>query len=392
MARRLAAALICCACLAASTGSAAPVDPNTLRGVGINYFDVFSRLLKNPDPAGMESGLDELARRKIHFIRFMCGAFWPSEWALYREDRAEWFRRMDLVFRAAEARGIGLVPSLCWFSACVPDLMDEPRNQWGNPDSKTIAFMRDYVTEVVARYKDSPALWAWEFGNEYSLEADLPNAAEHRPWVNVPLGTRPARGPEDDVTHDMVVTACREFAKAVRAVDPVHPVTTGHSLPRPTAEHFRRGETGQDSPEELVKNLLDATPDPMNLISVHVYPFDQQRRFGQEHTSYEEILRLCLEAARRAGKGLFIGEFGAPDTEKDGGPETARKEFLAQLAAIEKTGVPLAALWVYDFPWQESFINISPANHRAWMLDELEAANARMREAGPAVDTGASNK
>lgn len=392
MARRLAATLLCCACLAASTGSAAPVDPNTLRGVGINYFDVFSRLLKNPDPAGIESGLDELARRKIPFIRFMCGAFWPSEWTLYREDRAEWFRRMDLVFRAAEARGIGLVPSLCWFSACVPDLMDEPRSAWGDPESKTIAFMRDYVTGVVTRYKDSPALWAWEFGNEYSLEADLPNAAEHRPWVNVPLGTRPARGPEDDMTHDMIVTACREFAKAVRAVDPVHPVTTGHSLPRPTAEHFRRGETGQDSPEELVKNLLDATPDPNNLISVHVYPFDQQRRFGQEHTSYEEILRLCMDAARQSGKGLFIGEFGAPDTEKDGGPEAARKEFLAQLAAIEKTGVTLAALWVYDFPWQESFVNISPANHRAWMLDELEAANARMREDGPAVDTGSAVK
>jgi endo-1,4-beta-mannosidase len=35
--------------------------------------------------------------------------------------------------------------------------------------------MRAYVRDVVERYKDSPAVWGWEFGNEYNIPTDLPD-------------------------------------------------------------------------------------------------------------------------------------------------------------------------------------------------------------------------
>ena len=69
---------------------------------------------------------------------------------------------------------MSIVPSFFWHTACLPDLVGEPRNQWGNPDSKTIAFMRQYTRDVVSRYANSPAIWIWEFGNEYDLAADCP--------------------------------------------------------------------------------------------------------------------------------------------------------------------------------------------------------------------------
>ena len=78
----------------------------------------------------------------------------------------------------AEENGLGLLPSLFWLTATATDLVDEPRDQWGNPDSRTHAFMRGYVRDVVRRFADSPAIWGWEFGNEYNLDADLPNASE----------------------------------------------------------------------------------------------------------------------------------------------------------------------------------------------------------------------
>jgi len=34
-------------------------------------------------------------------------------------------------------------------------------DQWANPKSKTQTWMRQFVREVVTRYHDHPAIWAW---------------------------------------------------------------------------------------------------------------------------------------------------------------------------------------------------------------------------------------
>ena len=65
------------------------------------------------------------------------------------------------VVRVAEKHQLGLIPSLFWHQATVSDLVNEPLDQWGNPSSRTIEFMRGYTREVVTRLKDSPAIWAW---------------------------------------------------------------------------------------------------------------------------------------------------------------------------------------------------------------------------------------
>jgi hypothetical protein len=356
-------------------------DGKPYRGIGINYFSAFTRTVANPEDTSYREGFEELAKRGIPFVRFSGCGFWPTNWKLYREDKEKYFRLFDGVVKCAEEKGVGLIPSLFWHLPCVPDLVDESCGQWGNPNSKTIAFMRTYTAEVVQRYKDSPAIWVWELGNEFSLAADLPNAADHRPPVYPNLGTRAARSAADDMTHDMIVTACRLFAEEVRKYDKQRPITTGHSLPRASAHHQRAEKSWTaDSKDELQANLIDVTPDSMDLISIHVYPMDGKGRFNQEKTSYEELLTLCMQAAAKTGKALFVGEFGASDTEKDGGPETARKANMEMIAAIEKTRVPLAALWVFDLSDQDSFINVSPTNHRAYLLDELRKANQRLRE------------
>jgi hypothetical protein len=213
-------------------------DGRAWRGIGINYFSALNRLIEHGDDVSSFAGLAMLAKHKIPFIRFACCGFWPKDWNLYRNNKEEYFRRMDRFVGEARKRNIGLIPSLFWYNGCIPDVVGEPRNQWGNPKSKTIAFMRQYVNEVVGRYLHERTIWAWELGNEYSLGADLPNVAEHRPPVQLDLGTAASRSAEDDLTHDMVVTACAEFGRAVRALDSTRPITTGHSLPRRAAEHL----------------------------------------------------------------------------------------------------------------------------------------------------------
>ncbi|MBI4556357.1 MAG: cellulase family glycosylhydrolase [Candidatus Hydrogenedentes bacterium] len=349
------------------------------RAIGINYFSAFSRRLQNPDDTSYRQGFADLAKRGISFVRFMACGYWPVDWKLYQSNKEAYFKLLDDVVRAAEETGIGLIPSLFWYPAGISDLVREPRNQWGNPSSKTLAFMRQYTQEMVERYKDSSAIWVWEFGNEFSLDADL-YSPEHRPPIVPDLGTATSRSDADDLTHEMVVTAYREFAKEVRKYDPSRLVTTGASLPRPSAEHLRRERKWiADSEKEFSRNLVDITPDPMNMTSVHIYPMDRQGRFDPKDTPYDQIVRLCMETTERNGKALFVGEFGAADKPEDGGPERARREFLAQLTALERGEVPLAALWVYDLEQQEDFINITPTNHRKYMLEALMHANRRIQ-------------
>ncbi|MBM3290785.1 MAG: glycoside hydrolase family 5 protein, partial [Candidatus Hydrogenedentes bacterium] len=298
---------------------------------------------------------------------------------LYAENRDEYFARLNAVVKCAEENGVGLVPSLFWHNACLPDLVGEPRNQWGNPESRTIAFMREYTREVVSRYVQSPAIWMWEFGNEYDLAVDLPNAADHRPGVNVNAGTPPSRSEADDLRFDMAAVAFREFAATVRAIDPHRPITTGNSLPRPASYHQRAElKWTADTREQFVEQLIAFNPDPCNTLSVHIYPPDHEKRFSQSTTSYDEILALCMDASRTSGKPLFVGEWGARDDAEGPARDAARRDNFELITAIDRNNVPLAALWVYDFPEQDSFANVTSANGRKYLLKAVELANHRI--------------
>jgi len=130
------------------------------RGIGVNYFDAFSRTLHNPNDTSYQEGFNELSQLKIPFVRMTGGGFWPKDWKLYFDDKTKYFDLMDNVVKSAEENEVGLIISLFWHSPTVPDLVGEPRDQWGNPQSKTMEFMRNYVHEVVVRYKDSPAIYS----------------------------------------------------------------------------------------------------------------------------------------------------------------------------------------------------------------------------------------
>lgn len=351
------------------------------RGVGINYFDAFRRRILDSTDTSYREGFEELAAYGIPFIRFACGGFWANEWKLYLEDRDAWFAALDDVVESASKNGIGLIPSVFWWYAGVPDLVGEPVDQLGNPESKTIAFIRQYTEDLVSRYKDHPAFWAWEFGNEYNLAVDLPNAMDHLPFISPERGTPEKRTERDTLTTAQMLEAMRAFGETVREIDPHRPVTSGHAILRPSQLHQRTdGSWDRDSMEQHKEEWLHHHPDPYNLISTHLYPEARQGYFDLDDCPYEKHLELTLEAAASVGKAVFVGEFGAGTDEKNKDLEKVRTEFFAQMDAIEKSGVPLAALWVYDFDWQDKTYNITSSNHRSYQLEALRDLNRRMRK------------
>jgi hypothetical protein len=333
------------------------------RGIGVNYFDCFVRTLNDGNDTSYDKGFATLSSQGIPFARFCCSGYWPSDMRLYQSDRGEYFRRLDGVVRSAEKHGVGLIPSLFWYFACVPDLVGEPMDQWANPRGKTQAYMRDYVHDVVTRYRDRPTIWAWEFGNEYSLEASLPNAKEHRPAVHPTLGTPDHRSERDELTFEVVRTAFVAFAKEVRKHDPVRIVFTGDSFPRMAAWHLKNGGTWErDTPEQFSEMLDYLTPDPFNGLSAHVYKVDDRTRLTQ-----------AMIVSRKLNKPLFVGEFGVPGDA----PEQAI-DFQQHLKAILDQQIPLSALWVFDFTNQPEF-SVNETNSRNWQLESIAEANRTIR-------------
>jgi hypothetical protein len=335
------------------------------RGIGVNYYDAFTRTLGQAVNTNYEAGFRELAARKIPFARFSAGGYWPQDWRLYQTNRPEYFARLDGVVQSAGRHGIGLIPSLFWQMSTVPDLVGEPCNRWGDTNSRTIAFMREYTRELVTRYAASPVIWGWEFGNEYNLAADLPNASEHRPLVTPALGTPTHRTTEDDLTHTAMRVALREFALEVRKHDPQRIIISGNAFPRVSAWHQAQEKSWQaDTREQFAIVLAADNPSPINTLCVRGY--DLTTDIGR--------LDQAMRVAQATKKPLFVGEFGVPGAAT----EEEKANFAAILSAIETNRIPLSALWVFDFDGQAKDWNVNASNSRNWQLNAIQQVNERM--------------
>ena len=102
------------------------LNGNPYRGVGVNYYDAFARLLGDGKIRDIEAGFRVLKSNQIPFIRFSAGGYWPVDWGLYQTNRPEYFARLDALVKLAEREGIGLIPSLFWHQPAIPDLVGEP--------------------------------------------------------------------------------------------------------------------------------------------------------------------------------------------------------------------------------------------------------------------------
>ena len=335
-------------------------------GVGVNYFDLFGRLLANPTNISSLTGLERLAKAGVPFVRFNGGGFSPKDWQRYLDRKEEYFAGYDRVVRTAEKAGIGLIPSVFWNSN-LQKLVGEHREAWGRPESRTIALMRQYVADLVGRYKDSPAIWAWELGNEWNLSADLPNAAEFR---------KPGEDERDDLKSGQMAVAICEFAAAIRAIDKHRPIISGHSHPRASAWHnTAENSWKQDSREQWREIVLRDNTTALDTIGIHIYADTEASEVcGKWTAGWSDYLGGLRALADEKKLPIFIGEFGLAEGGKRT-REQVRSRFDDILTAMNNARVDLAAVWVFDLPGQDKSWNITFENDRSYMLDLVVAVN-----------------
>ncbi len=339
-----------------------------LRAVGINYYDLFTRIAAKPEDTSSLQGLETLASLGMPFVRFNAGGYSGKDWERYRADPEVHFATMDKVVREAERLGIGLIPSVFWHST-LNEAVGERRQSWGDPASETLAQMRDYTRRLVSRYKDSTAIWAWEFGNEWNLKMDLPNAAELR---------KPGQDERDDLTSEQVLLALREFSAVVRNIDPSRPLITGHSHPRAAAWHNTHEKSWKpDTREQWREIMLRDNAGGYDTLGIHIYADKEvNAECGRWAAGWMNFLAALRELAVETQRPIFIGEFGLGDGGEHA-PEEVRRRFKEVMDAMEQNDVDLAAVWVFDLKNQTGSWNITPDNERAYMLEDIVEANRR---------------
>ena len=338
-------------------------DGQVYRGVGANYFDLFRRVMREPTNTTSLAGLEQLSKAGIPFVRF-AGPYSAQEWKLYVENKEEYLKRLDIVFRKAEEVKMGLIPSFFW-TLTLCETVNEPRDQWGNPQSKTAALMREYVKDVCTRYGKSPALWAYEFGNEMNLSADLPNAAQFRPKNGCE---------KDDVTSKILVSMLSNFAKEVRKYDPTRAIISGNSHSRASAWNNTASKSWKsDTLEQAKEILLRDNPAPLDTMGIHIYgdhtPEKELGNWVQNRLAYFKWLRGLADDVKRP---IFIGEYGCAIQES---PEKNRETYEALLKEMTEANIDMAAFWVYDLPSQNKDWNVTFENSRAYMIPLAAEAN-----------------
>ena len=335
-------------------------------GIGANYDTLFGRLLQNKDDPSSLENLARPAKSGIPFVRFRACGFWPRNAQLYLNDKPEYFRRMDQVVKCAETNHIGLIPSLFWHLGTVAELMGEEPSRLGDPDSKSIAYIKQYTTEMVQRYNGSPAIWGWEFGNEANLGVDLPR----RSGREAPAEDR-SEAPPVRLATAQLRNAYMAFARAVRRIDPWRTIDSGTSIPRPAGWHNAHGRPRQrDSAVQSYSILLEQNPDPIDLLSVHVYARSQKLSpYGPEKVS--DFVGRYSRFAAKSGKPLFMGEFPVRD----------RREASDYINAIVDNRVPLSAFWTFDNPQQENTLSVTFENERSFVIALAAKANESLRQA-----------
>jgi hypothetical protein len=222
-----------------------------------------------------------------------------------------------------------------------------------------------FAATLVQRYRASPTVFAWEIGNEHNLITDLDCSGQT--WGCAPqLGTPAARTSADSSSSRDYLSFQSSIVAVIRQHDALRrPISSGHSLPRPSAHHlmqaFPRADWTADTLDQVSFHQFPACLLPhaasqfhtmlvlmagaCDWVSVHFYA-DDVSRFG--FTGAQLLQNACV-ACNATGMSLYVGEFGDDKSKGAGAPVTeAVLEFLAEpkCSALARP----ATVWV----WGES--------------------------------------
>jgi hypothetical protein len=332
-------------------------------GIGLNKFDLFLQYL------GQASGGDgspayravtrAMAKKAIgdaknigvSYLRVSVMGYFPIAYGdkgsldFWRSDEPAYWKVMDQMMADLDAAGIQLIPVFVWNKVQLPALAHETiADLLTNKDSKSYQLLTTYTAEFISRYKSRPTVLFYELTNELNLGSDI-DIIER---CKKEFAFKRCEPIANYSTAQMIEFTSR-FSALIRNLDSSRLISSGFSVPRPAAEGLRHkpewvtGDVGRpaDDTRDFEKNLL-AIHKNIDIVSVHLYPLRGKPRFGEDEIV---LLQRLKQITDKAGKKLFVGEFGGPN-----GAEVGNDSFMDKMIAkIEALDVLYSAPWGWEF-------------------------------------------
>lgn len=328
------------------------LNDNYFKTMGVNGFRFLSdelTLFKGASgaSAGYQAGDYEkrfklLKDNNISFARIPFGSWGDIAYDVFdmSEDHHEYFAIADKIVRAAEKYNIGIIIDFFWLHTRVPTRNGEYFADLANPNSKTFQYQVKFVNAIINRYKNSPAIWGYEIGNEYNLNMDYYDAGTDNP--------------KKYITTNELGEYYKNISNKISEADSTRLITTGDSMIRKEAyslyqvtkdiyysnhKAWSAGSKGTsfttfDDYKSMIKKLNGGS---INTISLHFYEQDSFKPSGLGGT-----IDVYMEQAKKKNQAVYLGEFGGGFTSES----DAREKFDKEMASIQKRGLQLSSPWL----------------------------------------------
>lgn len=341
--------------------------------------------------------LEQMAAAKLPFARVF-GTPWGAEQImLWRTAKSEYWANVTKVVHKANAIGVRLhmsiTPTLPQFAIAAG--CGSTRELITNEDSSGCrGVLKEYVQEMVGRFKDDATILSWGMGNELNLRADG-------------CSYNKSRGEYFTTTEMMAFSTL--YVSWVKELDPTRPIGSDMGQPRTRAKHLAALKGGgaacvnahnpngdcevncsavpRDSLEDF-KAITKILSEPFDYVSVHDYgcypPFAEFSFCNGDNTSTAP-LQAAKEVADEMGKPLFVGEFGSPECNIPGGPGWSSEECLAfprkLLDYQVQSGIQLSNAWTWCQRKGDGFC-INDGKGSETILSLLQAADKKLNSRG----------
>lgn len=363
-------------------------------GFGVNYFGAFSHYEDGylPDPQTFKDGFAGMAEHNIPFVRIALG-YYSSFYDRYDQDPQGTLNKIREVLDAAEARHVGVVLSLFWHDAALAEHVGEKRADMGEGESRTLAYAKEFTATIVKEFADHRALWGWEIGNEYNLDADL---CDRNLQGFLPGGfTFDNPSGRDYFTSDETAFFFEAVAATIRKYDGYRMISNGCSEMRTCAwnmhkatmrlkkDHLWDINWSQDTRTDFERIVSLYTPDSVDTVSFHFqsgssgaaepsYTLSYPVFAGEEALTVPGFLDAYVQAAKSAGKALYLGEFG--DFRDMESAEDCPEMFRTLCGWVSDAGIQIASLW--------QFQDYTDSGVGGEKLDILSEINTALKESG----------
>lgn len=282
--------------------------------ISFNKFDLFWQMRAaefkqggfGSDPAATA----ENALQNFHQLGFKTIRVVIDESREYRDPatRDRFIAVVDRLLDLCDKYDVRVVASLNLTHKHYSDLSGESFAEYvANPQTKSRAMAREYVREIVTRYRDRKTIAMWEHGNELLLKADI--GGVERTWSGLRVPTLAE------------VAAFHEAESAfIRSLDQNHPTTSGDSYRNclwslyKTVQGKTKAGWAVNTMEDIGKGVSMAQKG-VDVYCIHNYykgpKFGCHPVMGADGKLTALNMADWTPIAHSEGKPLYVGEYSA---------------------------------------------------------------------------------